>query len=593
VREALGVLHGWWRAATRDPADVLIASLVAELGLLPFAAAGELGALRAGALVYALDTVRASALAGDASVPGVIRALDSALDLTEAEAPLEPGRPGTVRLMNLHQAKGLEAQVVVLAEPNGTVDRDPELHIERPDQGKALGFARVVEAREGFGGSTVLAKPADWAAKAELEKRFEAAEEVRLLYVAVTRAREELVVARWPEKPTKSPWCPLDAWLEAHAERLELETVPPVPRASVDEGWADEAARATGVAEARLASLAKPTYEHVSVTDLAKGGDNGRAPGSPGERATSGAGAAGPASAGDSPPSSARSLPELPAGSPPRAPAASKPGDPHPGFRGFSWGTAVHGALAAAASNEERDDTLRATCRALLVEHGRPLDDHGEPVELVELVELVRAVRSSDVWARARRADQLLTEVPFALPVAEERSALEPPAPAEPVRSARPERRQLDLFGEGGADAAVGGAPGGRGLGGAGRVGAAGGATARDRPGAPAGDGARLAGQRPVGRGGAPPGDGGPERPDGEAPRRVLEGVVDLVFREPDGWVVVDYKTDLGTDPTFAARQEAYRRQVDLYADAWSRLTGERVKERILFFTAQRRVEAW
>jgi ATP-dependent helicase/nuclease subunit A len=73
----------------------------------------------------------------------------------------------------------------------------------------------------------------------------------------------------------------------------------------------------------------------------------------------------------------------------------------------------------------------------------------------------------------------------------------------------------------------------------------------------------------------------------------VLEGVVDLAFREADGWVIADYKTDVGTDPDFVERSKAYRRQVDLYAEAWSRLTGEPVKERVLFYTTQRRIETW
>ena len=69
--------------------------------------------------------------------------------------------------------------------------------------------------------------------------------------------------------------------------------------------------------------------------------------------------------------------------------------------------------------------------------------------------------------------------------------------------------------------------------------------------------------------------------------------MIDLVFREDGGWVIADYKTDLGTDPDFVNRVTAYRRQVDLYADAWAQLTGEPVKERVLFFTAQGRIEAW
>jgi hypothetical protein len=49
----------------------------------------------------------------------------------------------------------------------------------------------------------------------------------------------------------------------------------------------------------------------------------------------------------------------------------------------------------------------------------------------------------------------------------------------------------------------------------------------------------------------------------------------------------------VGTDPDFARRRKAYRRQVDLYAEAWARLTGRPVKERVLFFTSQGREEHW
>src|SRR5690606_27971335 len=227
--EALALLHDWWRISSREPADVFVERLVRELGLLPFAAAGSLGSLRAGALAYALEAVRVAALAGDASLPGAIEALDRALELSEAEAPLEPGRPDAVRVMNLHQAKGLEAEVVILAEPAGENDRAPTMHVERDDDGRARGYLEVSVPTAGFGGPTVLAHAPGWAAWKERERRFAEAEEVRLLYVAVTRARAELVVSRRPEGTNRSPWRALDPWLEEHATGLELEIAPPEP----------------------------------------------------------------------------------------------------------------------------------------------------------------------------------------------------------------------------------------------------------------------------------------------------------------------------------------------------------------------------
>jgi ATP-dependent helicase/nuclease subunit A len=76
-----------------------------------------------------------------------------------------------------------------------------------------------------------------------------------------------------------------------------------------------------------------------------------------------------------------------------------------------------------------------------------------------------------------------------------------------------------------------------------------------------------------------------------------LSGAVDLLFKEEDGWVIADYKTDR-LPAAFAAAGEAareealgmlvdhYRAQVRLYTRLWARTTGETVKESGLYFTA-------
>jgi ATP-dependent helicase/nuclease subunit A len=47
-----------------------------------------------------------------------------------------------------------------------------------------------------------------------------------------------------------------------------------------------------------------------------------------------------------------------------------------------------------------------------------------------------------------------------------------------------------------------------------------------------------------------------PENVAGPRSEEYLEGVIDLAFRERDGWVIADYKTDSGSDPYFAQRRE-------------------------------------
>jgi ATP-dependent helicase/nuclease subunit A len=505
---AVRKLHGWWRASNAEPADVFVGRLTSELGVLPLAAAGELGALRAGALLFALDAVRAAALAGDSSLPGALGAIEAALDLREAEAPLEPGRTDAIRLMNLHQAKGLEGTVVVLADPTEYSSRVPDAHMRRSEDGVAEGFLRVSESRGAFRGSQDLARPMGWADHEAAETAFSAAEDVRLLYVAVTRAREELVVARWPEGRGSSAWAPLDPWLDEHAEVLTLErgTPPDADALDPDPGGIRDAVDASRSA---LARTGRSTYAHATVTSVAKAGE----------------------------------------GEAVRVRSGGPGGDDRSSLRGFAWGSAVHGALALAASQPD-EEVLRSGCRDLLIEHQRPLDDRGDPVELLELLELVQAVRASDLWARAQSADRRLVEVPFAVTGLEVEAAHDP-AEQAPARQ-ESERRQLDLFG-----------------------GLSDGDSARDENGPRARD---PRGEEAIGE------ESGP---------RVLEGVLDLAFREKGGWVIADYKTDVGTDADFPRRAEGYRRQVELYARAWSRLTGEKVKERVLFYTAQGRLDSW
>jgi ATP-dependent helicase/nuclease subunit A len=61
---------------------------------------------------------------------------------------------------------------------------------------------------------------------------------------------------------------------------------------------------------------------------------------------------------------------------------------------------------------------------------------------------------------------------------------------------------------------------------------------------------------------------------------RVLHGVIDLAFRGPDGWELVDYKTDQADVATLAAR---YGEQVRQYAGQWATLTGGRISMACLY----------
>lgn len=64
----------------------------------------------------------------------------------------------------------------------------------------------------------------------------------------------------------------------------------------------------------------------------------------------------------------------------------------------------------------------------------------------------------------------------------------------------------------------------------------------------------------------------------------LIQGVIDLCFWEADGWVLVDYKTDLAEEETLRAR---YTLQLQWYAKALAQITGRPVKEAVLFSLRQ------
>ena len=61
----------------------------------------------------------------------------------------------------------------------------------------------------------------------------------------------------------------------------------------------------------------------------------------------------------------------------------------------------------------------------------------------------------------------------------------------------------------------------------------------------------------------------------------VVYGVIDLVFKEDGKWVIADYKTD--DFEKDEERKKVYTKQVELYKKYWEEISGERVKETLLY----------
>lgn len=64
----------------------------------------------------------------------------------------------------------------------------------------------------------------------------------------------------------------------------------------------------------------------------------------------------------------------------------------------------------------------------------------------------------------------------------------------------------------------------------------------------------------------------------------ILQGIADCLFFEPDGIVLIDYKTDRVGNDGILKRSEFYRMQIELYARGISRIFNIPVKEKYLYF---------
>ena len=205
-----------------EPVSVAIDRILESLGLLPFAALRPFGSSRAGNLIRLLAIIRRWEIAGW-SWTECLRELQDLRDDPEykiEEMTLESGSGAAVRLMNLHQAKGLQARVVFLADPYDTSyeRHDPGFHVSR--SGSEPRLTLPVYRAKGAHGKELISEPPGWEDDSEEEVRFLDAEERRLVYVAATRAEDLLVVSRYEGNLKKGPWTELYA---------DLEKVPELP----------------------------------------------------------------------------------------------------------------------------------------------------------------------------------------------------------------------------------------------------------------------------------------------------------------------------------------------------------------------------
>ena len=154
--------------------------------------------------------------------------LRAATKETQAATTDEQGQ--VIRLMSVHQAKGLEFPIVVL----------PDLDRKRPGELKRVAFDADLgplvnpEADPAEAGEGEEAEPGGclgWMVYRQRERAADDAEALRLFYVATTRARDVLILSSATD-PDKAPTSPALKLLDRRFDRATGR-----PREPLPEGW--------------------------------------------------------------------------------------------------------------------------------------------------------------------------------------------------------------------------------------------------------------------------------------------------------------------------------------------------------------------
>jgi ATP-dependent helicase/nuclease subunit A len=193
LRQFLRVLHGVRQRAGRVAVAELMESLLEESGYRQVLWSTPFGKQAVANLEKLVQVARGWEEGADPSLNSFLRKVEewAAKGHPETEAQVEEADGNSVKLMTIHQSKGLEFPVVFVPDLSRRQPvKVPDVLLD-PEKGLSITLTDDWgERRESF----------RWKQRAEEERKREREESVRLFYVAVTRAEDRLILSGTPEE---------------------------------------------------------------------------------------------------------------------------------------------------------------------------------------------------------------------------------------------------------------------------------------------------------------------------------------------------------------------------------------------------------
>jgi ATP-dependent helicase/nuclease subunit A len=204
VEKALSKLRMYAKWVSANSPVVAIEKILENIGFYPLMLARGYGKREHTQFLQLIEALRKEEDAGNTLYYSAVHFLTKAIESKTKVVNLDEDA-NAVRILNVHKAKGLEAPIVFLAHPGKKTDISVFIssHIKREEQG-SKGYFRFTKK---FGNPPKsIAQPKNWEEHKAEEETYLLQEEIRILYVAATRAEKAIIISACEKKNTKNPW---------------------------------------------------------------------------------------------------------------------------------------------------------------------------------------------------------------------------------------------------------------------------------------------------------------------------------------------------------------------------------------------------